>query len=109
MAVAAVADQIGVSKTAPGPTAAAGSGGRTRDAFPHTRRPLPWLLAAFLTMLFFVPVDSTEVKIHLPVGSQIDRFGVRRWCSPGSGSEATSARSCAPAARGCTPAPSACS
>jgi hypothetical protein len=47
-----------------------------RDAFPHTRRPLPWALAAFLAMLFFVPVDSTELKIHLPVGSQIDRFAI---------------------------------
>jgi hypothetical protein len=47
-----------------------------RDAFPHTRRPLPWVLAAFLAMLFFVPVDSTEVKIPLPVGSQIDRFAI---------------------------------
>jgi hypothetical protein len=46
------------------------------DAFPHTKRPLPWLLAAFLAMLFFVPVDSTEVKVHLPVGSQIDRFAI---------------------------------
>jgi hypothetical protein len=27
-------------------------------------------------MLFFVPVDSTELKVHLPVGSQIDRFAV---------------------------------
>jgi hypothetical protein len=48
----------------------------TRDAFPHTRRPLPWVLAAFLVMLFFVPVDSTELKVHLPVGSQIDRFAI---------------------------------
>jgi hypothetical protein len=46
------------------------------DAFPHTRRPLPWVLAAFLAMLFFVPIDSTEVKINLPVGSEIDRFAV---------------------------------
>ena len=50
--------------------------GRARDAFPHTRRPLPWVLAAFLAMLFFVPVDSTELKVHLPVGSQIDRFAI---------------------------------
>jgi hypothetical protein len=48
----------------------------SRDAFPHTRRPLPWVLAAFLVMLFFVPVDSTELKVHLPVGSQIDRFAI---------------------------------
>jgi len=47
-----------------------------RDAFPHTRRPLPWLLAGFLAMLFVVPIDSTELKIHLPVDSRIDRFAV---------------------------------
>ena len=47
-----------------------------RDAFPHTRRPLPWALAAFLAMLFLVPVNSTELNVHLPVGSQIDRFAI---------------------------------
>ncbi|HLI32043.1 MAG TPA: O-antigen ligase family protein [Solirubrobacteraceae bacterium] len=46
------------------------------DAFPRTRRPLPWALAAFMALLYLAPVDSTEVKIHLPVGSQIDRFAV---------------------------------
>ncbi len=46
------------------------------DAFPHTRRPLPWVLAAFLAMLFIVPVDSTELKLSLPVGSDIDRFAI---------------------------------
>ncbi len=50
--------------------------GARPDAFPHTRRPLPWLLAGFLAMLFFVPIDSTEVKVSLPVGSQIDRFAI---------------------------------
>ncbi len=62
------------------PVARTRAGGRraapVRDAFPYTRRPLPWVLAAFLVMLFCIPVDSTEVKIHLPVGSQIDRFAV---------------------------------
>jgi hypothetical protein len=47
-----------------------------QDAFPYTRRPLPWVLAGFMAMLFFVPVDSTELKIPLPVGSQIDRFAI---------------------------------
>ncbi len=47
-----------------------------RDAFPHTRRPLPWLLAGFVAMLFFVPIDSTELKVSLPVGAQIDRFAI---------------------------------
>ncbi|MFI5004104.1 MAG: O-antigen ligase family protein [Solirubrobacterales bacterium] len=46
------------------------------DAFPHTRRPLPWLLAGFVAMLFFVPIDSTELKVSLPVGAQIDRFAI---------------------------------
>jgi hypothetical protein len=50
--------------------------GTRADAFPHTRRPLPWVLAAFVAMLFLVPIDSTEVKVSLPVGSQIDRFAV---------------------------------
>lgn len=47
-----------------------------RDAFPHTRRPLPWLLAGFLALLFLVPVAATELKVHLPVDSRIDRFAV---------------------------------
>lgn len=46
------------------------------DAFPRTKRPLPWILAAFLALLFLVPVDSTQAKIHLPVNSHIDRFAV---------------------------------
>jgi hypothetical protein len=50
--------------------------GARLDAFPHTRRPLPWCLAAFLAMLFLIPIDSTELKVHLPVGSQIDRFAI---------------------------------
>lgn len=49
---------------------------RPRDAFPHTRRPLPWALAAFVAMLFLIPIDSTELKVHLPVDSHIDRFAV---------------------------------
>jgi hypothetical protein len=47
-----------------------------RDAFPHTKRPLPWLLSGFLAMLFFVPIASTQLKIHLPVDSRIDRFAI---------------------------------
>lgn len=53
-----------------------GAGASTRDAFPHTRRPLPWLLAGFVAMLFFVPIDSTELDVSLPVGAQIDRFAI---------------------------------
>lgn len=50
--------------------------GAPRDAFPHTKRPLPWLLAGFLAMVFFVPIAATELKVHLPVDSRIDRFAV---------------------------------
>lgn len=46
------------------------------DAFPYTRRPLPWLLAGFLAMVFVVPIDSTVLNVHLPVDSHIDRFAV---------------------------------
>jgi hypothetical protein len=46
------------------------------DAFPHTRRPLPWLLAAFMAMVFFVPIASSELKLHLPVDSRVDRFAI---------------------------------
>jgi hypothetical protein len=57
-------------------TESVGDRAPAQDAFPYTRRPLPWVLALFMAMLFFVPVDSTELKIHLPVGSQIDRFAI---------------------------------
>lgn len=50
--------------------------GTRPDAFPHTKRPLPWILAAFMALLFFVPIESTELKLHLPVDSRIDRFAV---------------------------------
>jgi hypothetical protein len=47
-----------------------------RDAFPHTKRPLPWVLAGFVAMLFLVPISGTELSIHLPVDSRVDRFAV---------------------------------
>lgn len=44
------------------------------DAWPHTRRPLPWLFAALLAMIFLVPFDSIRVNVSLPVSSDLDRF-----------------------------------
>jgi hypothetical protein len=44
------------------------------DDWPHTTRLIPWLLAAFMAMVFLIPIDATEVKIHLPVDSKPDRF-----------------------------------
>jgi O-antigen ligase len=50
------------------------SGGE--DAWPHTRRPLPWLFAALLAMIFLVPFDAIRLKVGLPFSSDFDRFVV---------------------------------
>jgi hypothetical protein len=50
--------------------------GGTEDAWPRTRRPLPWLFALFLAMLYLVPFDSIHLKVSLPVSSDLDRFVV---------------------------------
>ena len=47
---------------------------REDDAWPHTRRPLPWLFAALLGMIFLVPFDAMQLKISMPVSSDFDRF-----------------------------------
>lgn len=47
--------------------------GNSLDHWPHTTRPLPWLLAGFLGMIFLVPFDSTVFKVHLPANATIDR------------------------------------
>jgi O-antigen ligase len=43
------------------------------DSWPHTRRPLPWLLAGFLAAIFLVPIDAVHLKVHLPFNSDFDR------------------------------------
>jgi hypothetical protein len=81
MSNAAVADLIGA---APMPAAAPATTTTTKsqahaaphDAFPHTKRPLPWFLAAFMAMVFFVPIDATELKVSIGVDSNPDRLGV---------------------------------
>lgn len=44
------------------------------DAWPRTRRPLPWLVAGFLAMIFLVPFEAIHVNVSLPVSSDLDRF-----------------------------------
>jgi hypothetical protein len=44
------------------------------DAWPRTRRPLPWLFAALLAMIFLVPFDAIHLKVSLPFSSDLDRF-----------------------------------
>jgi len=48
----------------------------SRDAFPRTRRPLPWFLAGFLAMVYLIPIDATELKINIGVDSHPDRLAV---------------------------------
>lgn len=43
------------------------------DNWPHTRRPLPWLLAGFLVMIFLVPFDAIIFKVHMPANATFDR------------------------------------
>jgi hypothetical protein len=45
----------------------------TGDNWPHTSRPLPWLVAAFLVMLFLVPFDAIIFKVHMPANATLDR------------------------------------
>ena len=47
---------------------------RTTDDWPHTKRPLPWLLVAFLFMLFLVPFQAIKFKLHLPADATPDRL-----------------------------------
>jgi len=49
-------------------------GMRLTDAWPRTRRPLPWLIAGFLAMIFLVPFEAIHLKVKLPVSSDLDRF-----------------------------------
>jgi len=44
------------------------------DSWPRTRRPLPWVFALFLASIFLLPIDATQLKVHLPFSSESDRF-----------------------------------
>jgi hypothetical protein len=44
------------------------------DDWPHTTRVMPWMLAAFVVMLFTIPFDSISLPISLPLDSKLDRI-----------------------------------
>lgn len=46
------------------------------DAWPRTKRPLPWMFAVLLGMIFLVPFDAVHLKVSLPFASNLDRFVV---------------------------------
>jgi hypothetical protein len=43
------------------------------DDWPHTNRLLPWMLAAFLVMLYVIPFGAVEVPLPLPGDGVLDR------------------------------------
>jgi hypothetical protein len=57
------------------PAAAAAERDRL-DAWPHTNRVMPWLLAGFLVMLWLIPFQSIRLPISLPVDARLDRFAL---------------------------------
>jgi hypothetical protein len=46
---------------------------RAADDWPHTSRPMPWLLAGFMAMVFLVPFDSITLPVSLPLDAKLDR------------------------------------
>ena len=44
------------------------------DNWPRTYRLLPWLLAAFVCMIWLVPTEGVELSVPLPVDPTPDRF-----------------------------------
>jgi hypothetical protein len=43
------------------------------DDWPHTRRVLPWLIAAFITMLWLIPFNTIKLRVSFPIDLQLDR------------------------------------
>jgi polysaccharide biosynthesis protein PslJ len=46
------------------------------DAWPRTRRPLPWLVAGYMVLLVLIPFDSAQLPISAPVDTTLDRFAI---------------------------------
>jgi hypothetical protein len=48
--------------------------GRLADDWPRTTRPLPWLIAAFIAMLWLVPFNTIQLSASLPIDLKFDRL-----------------------------------
>ncbi len=44
------------------------------DDWPHTTRALPWMVAAFIAMLWLLPINAITVQASLPVDLKLDRL-----------------------------------
>lgn len=42
--------------------------------WPNTTRPLPWLIAAFIAMLWLVPFNVVAIDVSLPIDLKLDRL-----------------------------------
>jgi hypothetical protein len=47
---------------------------RRSDDWPHTTRVLPWLIAAFIALVWLVPVNAIWLQVSLPVDLKLDRL-----------------------------------
>lgn len=47
---------------------------RARGDWPRTTRPLPWLIALFLALVWLVPVDAISLTVSLPFDLHLDRI-----------------------------------
>jgi cell division protein FtsL len=57
-------------RAAPRPRAFASGDGN----WPRTTRALPWMLAAFMAMIWLVPFDSLDLKVSAPIDLELDRI-----------------------------------
>lgn len=44
--------------------------------WPRTTRLAPWLLAAFLAMVWLIPFDAVDLAVQLPFDAKLDRFAL---------------------------------
>jgi hypothetical protein len=44
------------------------------DSWPHTTRPLPWMLAGFIALLWLTPFNNIALKASLPIELRLDRL-----------------------------------
>ncbi len=63
----------GGARTAIAAVARADDAAADGGTWPRTTRVLPWMLAAFLAMVWLVPFDSASLPVHLPFESKLDR------------------------------------
>src|SRR4051794_1136987 len=56
------------------PAPARGGEEPSGDDWPHTSRALPWMLAAFVAMLWLTPFDNVQLSFSTPIDMKLDRI-----------------------------------